>query len=136
MPYSDPIKASEYRRGYYLRNKEKQIEQTREYYYSHHDARKAQKKLWAEKNKEKLKEYRKSYAVAYRLRKVKEQHARGLVHTAIRNGSLKREDICSECHLTGLIHAHHNDYDKPLEVEWLCHQCHFDKHLKKKGGEL
>ncbi len=29
------------------------------------------------------------------------------------------------------IHAHHDDYAKPLEVRWLCRSCHFRLH-----GEL
>jgi len=61
--------------------------------------------------------------------KVKAHHA---VQYALRVGKLIRPDKCSRCGVipssridgvTG-IHAHHNDYSKPLQVEWLCAFCH------------
>ena len=45
-------------------------------------------------------------------------------HRALRNGLLKRPDKCSRCGLIGKIEGHHPDYDKPLEVIWLCRKCH------------
>ena len=47
---------------------------------------------------------------------------------AVRNGVLIRPGSCSECQKAGLIHGHHEDYTKPLEVEWLCPRCHRAKH--------
>lgn len=57
--------------------------------------------------------------------------ARSLVRTALRNGSLIRPDKCSECNKECIPEAHHYDYSKPLEVEWLCKQCHENTHHKK-----
>ena len=50
--------------------------------------------------------------------------ARNTLNKAIRDGRLKRPDRCSRCGKQGLIEAHHADYSKPLEVEWLCTICH------------
>jgi uncharacterized Zn finger protein (UPF0148 family) len=32
------------------------------------------------------------------------------------------------------VHAHHDDYSKPLEVRWLCVPCHGDEHRKYPKG--
>lgn len=50
---------------------------------------------------------------------------------AIRDGKL----IKQPCEVCGCkeVHAHHDDYAKPLEVRWLCNSCHNDWH--KENGE-
>ena len=51
------------------------------------------------------------------------------VGNAIRDGKLIRPDICENCGVTGKkIQAHHEDYDKPLDVNWLCIPCHRKRH--------
>ena len=47
------------------------------------------------------------------------------VRHAIRTGKLSRPNTCEGCAVVGVrIEAHHADYSKPLEVEWLCKPCH------------
>lgn len=58
--------------------------------------------------------------------------ARMAVRGAIKRGELVRPTTCAECGGPGReykdgragIHAHHDDYAKPLEVRWLCGDCH------------
>lgn len=57
------------------------------------------------------------------------------VRTAIARGELVRPEVCERCGLGGVakdgrsrVQAHHHDYDKPLEVEWLCADCHIKTH--------
>lgn len=58
--------------------------------------------------------------------------ARRAVTTAIQRGELVRPSTCEDCGGPGReykdgragIHAHHDDYDKPLDVRWLCGNCH------------
>ena len=52
--------------------------------------------------------------------------AHNAVARAIRNGSLFRIP-CIRCGETKSL-AHHEDYDKPLEVMWLCQPCHKQRH--------
>lgn len=56
---------------------------------------------------------------------LKEAAHREVKH-AIGNGTLVRPALCSECgsdrHVP--ISAHHDDYNKPLDVRWLCAVCH------------
>lgn len=35
---------------------------------------------------------------------------------------------CSKCGVFGDVDGHHEDYSKPLEVLWLCRQCHANIH--------
>jgi hypothetical protein len=44
------------------------------------------------------------------------------VHRALRSGKLKRQP-CKYCGSPD-TQAHHADYSKPLEVEWVCFKCH------------
>lgn len=53
--------------------------------------------------------------------------ARRKVHKAIRSGKLERQP-CEVCGITEDIHAHHDDYSKPLEVRWLCRKHHREVH--------
>lgn len=47
--------------------------------------------------------------------------ARNAVSNALRDGRLVR----SACQCGALeVQAHHRDYAKPLDVEWLCFKCH------------
>ncbi len=54
----------------------------------------------------------------------KKQYARNQVAKAIRMGDLIRPDRCPECGLPKRIIGHHEDYEKPLEVDWVCDVCH------------
>ena len=45
----------------------------------------------------------------------------------IRRGNV-RPDICSMCWRWWHIHAHHPDYNKPLEVIFICSKCHWAVH--------
>ena len=52
--------------------------------------------------------------------------AHSAVARALRNGSLVRQPCC-RCADSKSV-AHHEDYDKPLEVMWLCQPCHKQRH--------
>jgi hypothetical protein len=47
---------------------------------------------------------------------------------AVARGKIVKPESCQRCGSQGRIHAHHADYAKPLEVEWLCHRCHANEH--------
>jgi hypothetical protein len=60
--------------------------------------------------------------------RAKRVKARSDLNHAIRDGKLERPDYCfiDSCH--NKPEAHHDDYDRPLEVHWLCFKHHRAHH--------
>lgn len=58
------------------------------------------------------------------LKPVHERWATKQVELAERRGEIVRAGACSECFRVGKVHAHHDDYNFPLAVRWLCPKCH------------
>ena len=50
------------------------------------------------------------------------------VTKAVKEGRLVRPNHCTKCLITCKPHGHHRDYNKPLEVIWLCPKCHSGEH--------
>lgn len=59
--------------------------------------------------------------------------ARWLVNRAVKTKRLIKQP-CEDCGAKK-VDAHHEDYFKPLDVRWLCRQCHLSHHTKAKGKE-
>lgn len=53
--------------------------------------------------------------------------AKGLLRNAVRRGELVKQP-CEKC--GDKAQAHHPDYSKPLEVQWLCREHHMEAHGK------
>jgi len=52
-----------------------------------------------------------------------------IVRQAIKDGLLERPLKCSLCGRDGRINGHHEDYNSPYEVLWVCSSCHKKIHL-------
>jgi len=65
-------------------------------------------------------EYREAYPAKYK--------AKNMVSNAIRDGHLFKQ-TCEVCGTDKYIHAHHDDYAKPLNVRWLCAAHHRQWHI-------
>jgi len=65
----------------------------------------------------------------------KKDNVRGRLYQAIKSGKIVVPDACSECGKVGKVEAHHEDYDKPFDVIWLCKQCHENRHHLNGGHE-
>jgi len=99
--------------SYYENNKEKICERSRLRYSVMSEEQKARNvervRNWRHRNKEKA-------------------NAWSAVGNALINGDITKPDTCSVCNEKSRIHAHHEDYSKPLDVQWLCHKCHMKLH--------
>ena len=65
---------------------------------------------------------------AYISRNPSKQRARVSINNALRDGKIFRPDRCEKCDVSCTPHGHHEDYSKPLEVVWLCPDCHGARH--------
>lgn len=54
----------------------------------------------------------------------KKVNARQLLNSYLKKGIVTRPLTCVNCFKECTPDAHHHDYDLPLEVIWLCRQCH------------
>jgi hypothetical protein len=72
--------------------------------------------------------------IKYRIDNPEKYRARYALRNAVRDGKLVKQP-CATCGSTERIHAHHHDYSKPLDVEWLCKDCHWARHnAQRKTG--
>ena len=84
-------------------------------------------KSWREKNKilhtEKTREWRKRNPEKYA--------AHIATNNALRNNKLEKKpcEVCGD----PKSQAHHQDYSKPLDVIWLCHQHHVQWHYEERN---
>jgi hypothetical protein len=68
-----------------------------------------------------VKGYREKYPAKYK--------AHNLINNALRDGKLFAE-ACQACGSKEDVHAHHDDYAKPLNVRWLCAVHHRQWHIE------
>lgn len=65
------------------------------------------------------------------------RRARYLVQRRTDSGKIKRGTKCENCgQRADVIEGHHDDYNKPFEIRWLCKKCHFDWHTVNKAIAL
>lgn len=58
---------------------------------------------------------------------------------AIKRGDMVRASHCSDCGVTDCkVEGHHDDYDQPLVVRWLCKRCHYkaDRQRREQVGSM
>lgn len=74
---------------------------------------------------------KKAYVIArYYASNPEKRAAHIVVGNAVRDGKLSKKP-CQACGAEKVV-AHHEDYSRPLDVIWLCSQCHANHHLHKR----
>lgn len=61
------------------------------------------------------------------------KNCRSRSHKALRRGKLIPQP-CEKCG-SAIVEMHHEDYSKPLDVKWLCKECHVDLHTQRNRQE-
>jgi hypothetical protein len=75
------------------------------------------------------------YSLEYRKQHKKAYAAADKVQKAVKAGRLVKPSICSFCGSSRNLRAHHSDYDKPLDILWICENCHRILHNKEAQNE-
>lgn len=105
-------RTAEIKRNHYLTNKLKVDERYKQWVKDNPEKVAAYKKKWRNKNPEKW-------------------LAHYLLNMAVKKGDVDKSASCEDCGVfTDTLHAHHEDYEKPLDVIWLCPSCHGKAHTK------
>lgn len=89
------------------------------------------------KNVEKIREYDNGRSRLPHRRKMREEYCKqfrglfplkyqaySLLSSAICCGRVTKPILCETCHKEKPLEGHHDDYNKPLDVRWLCRCCH------------
>lgn len=74
------------------------------------------------------------YMDEYKKRYKNKSNAVIMVNNAIRDKRLFKEP-CEVCGTKKYVHAHHDDYKRPLNVRWLCAAHHRQWHIKNGEGK-
>lgn len=133
----------EQRKKYYQDHREESLEKVKKHYEKNHDRirdnvnekRKTPEERekiriaglkWRKENREKVSKRTSKWKKDNPLK----SKAHQCVMWALRLNVLQRPEECQGCKRKLKVEGHHNDYSKPLEVEWLCRLCHMHKHDK------
>ncbi len=123
---------------YYKENAEKLKEKARNYAKNLTTEQKERRKQYYLKWKETEsgKEYTRNHSkiIAKKYRHIKQAGQK--VKDAIKYGKLIRPKNCCLCGSENKIEGHHADYDKPLEVIWVCQKCHRMIHKRIKEEKI
>jgi hypothetical protein len=58
-----------------------------------------------------------------------------IIGNAVKNGKIIKPNNCQECGIEhDRIHGHHDDYNYPMVVRWLCPKCHTAWHKENGSG--
>jgi hypothetical protein len=128
--------------GHYAANEARYVERARLWAEKHPERALELDRLAAIRNREKnrerakvtylkSKERYKQYHAA--VKDSPDRKAREKVNYALRHKMMTKPSRCQDCGQekpSRQIHGHHEDYSKPLSVEWLCAVCHGRRHWK------
>ena len=131
---------------HYLAHTEQRRAESRAYYHAHKDDPAFKKKLkavvsawyqspagrrWYKANRKKYRAKQRRINKAWRVAHPRKYKVHGIVSYAIATGRLVKQP-CAVCG-KNKSEAHHENYNKPYEVTWLCRKCHIivDKRCKR-----
>ncbi len=133
--YTNDKSCKECRKAMVRANRKKNIK-----YYREYDKKRANRpdRVQARKNYAKTPEGMEASnraKVKWSKSNAKKRWCSNAVNNAVRDGLLIKPNQCSKCGSNNRIEGHHNDYDNPLDVTWLCSKCHRAWHKENGDGK-
>ncbi len=115
------------------KNRKDNLEYYHQYDYVRNksEARRAARRLASRRERAEHPERVKVWREKYCRNNPERKRAANAVNNAIRDGRMKKPKFCERCGAGGRLEGHHEDYGKPLSVEWLCKKCHGATYSKK-----
>lgn len=105
----------------------------RKEYYKRNREKLCKGQVESQKGNKRFREYQNKYSIRKTKEGDKRYIARKILNLAIKSGMMVRPNNCSICRLQIMVEGHHEDYNKPLDIIWVCKNCHWEIHRKKKG---
>jgi hypothetical protein len=136
-------RAKERASTWYRENKSRALELAEEWKKANPERVAQTRERYSPRRAELTKEYRaknpERFAEAQRRhakRHPEKARARSTVTRAVHEGRLSKPRHCEDCKKAVAnpvdLHGHHEDYGKPLDIEWLCRGCHNQRHSSKR----
>lgn len=152
MDDSDKAKRREYHKKYYRENRERYLEnqkdkrglrteeeiaeqylRSKEYYEKNKETIQSRSRERYNNLSEEQKKQNTARTTEWRRKNSEKAKAWSAVGNALLKNEIEKPIYCELCGVFDVtIHAHHEDYSKPLEVLWLCHNCHMSLHASQR----
>lgn len=130
MDESIHAKVLRLKKEYHERHKEEDNARMREYRKSHKEKVSECNKAWRKNNPDKWKAQHRADQKRYCINNKDVIAAHNEVRKALKTGVLCKK-VCEKCGEHG-TEAHHDDYNEPLKIRWLCKKCHVEWHKNNK----
>lgn len=137
-----------YKQQHYQNNKQTYLDKAKKQRESNPEEYKAYLNKYYQDNKQHILEQNKIYQKTDKGKKVRKlcvtnylskannrikYNAHKKVLRALKSGKLAKPSMCTICGGNLPLEGHHVDYNKPLEVIWVCKQCHENIHHLNEG---
>ena len=114
------IDRKSYHHKWYLAHREESIRKAIEYQRTHKGRVNKLAQLRRKKNSLPMRKKEKRW----RDKNIQAKKAHSKLRLAFERGETTKPSKCSVCNKKKKVEGHHDDYNKPLEVKWVCAACH------------
>ncbi len=123
------------RRTQAYRERNAEMREKRRIYYQKNRQKLCKSQVDSQKGNRRYRKYQNQYSIKKVKSGDKKYVARRILNMAVRCGMVQRPDSCEKCFARIKVEGHHEDYNKPLDVVWVCKKCHLEIHRSLDKGK-